>query len=94
MGNTADMTMEARFHITYGNEGISRDPRNVIPASLNYGMYSSTAFTGRCYACRQPGHSQKWCPLRKCRRCGEYGHTYDTMGMSPCMFSTRWTPCP
>lgn len=32
------------------------------------------AFFGRCFTCRYPGHSQKWCPLRFCTRCSDYGH--------------------
>ena len=34
-----------------------------------------SAFFGRCYQCACLGHSQKWCPVNKCRRCGQWGHS-------------------
>lgn len=33
-----------------------------------------SAFFGRCFHCRCLGHSQKWCPVKKCKRCGAFGH--------------------
>ena len=32
------------------------------------------SFFGRCYHCKYLGHSQKYCPLRLCKRCQRYGH--------------------
>ena len=32
-------------------------------------------FYGRCYLCFSVGHSQKWCSLKFCPRCGQFGHS-------------------
>ena len=34
-----------------------------------------SAFFGRCFHCRCLGHSQKFCPIRRCKRCGAWGHS-------------------
>ena len=31
-------------------------------------------FSGACYLCGQPKHSQNHCPLKKCGLCNSYGH--------------------
>ena len=36
---------------------------------------AAEGFLGCCYHCGQPGHSQNYCPLRRCAACGEWGHT-------------------
>ncbi len=35
---------------------------------------SSKTFYGHCYNCHYRAHSQKHCPLRRCARCGLFGH--------------------
>ena len=37
-------------------------------------------FSGACYHCDMPGHSQNQCPIRRCTQCHQYGH------------SARWCP--
>ena len=32
-------------------------------------------FTGECFLCGINGHSQNYCPLKKCESCGEFGHS-------------------
>lgn len=32
-------------------------------------------FTGNCYRCEGPNHSQHYCWLQLCQRCGNYGHS-------------------
>lgn len=34
----------------------------------------STTFFGHCHTCHYRAHSQKHCPLRRCLRCGVFGH--------------------
>lgn len=38
------------------------------------------SFSGACYHCDMPGHSQNQCPIRRCTACQQYGH------------SARWCP--
>lgn len=42
---------------------------NTMPA-LN-----TPSFFGRCFQCLYMSHSQKYCPLRMCRACNQYGHS-------------------
>jgi len=32
-------------------------------------------FQGNCYCCGASGHSQSYCPLKKCSGCGIFGHS-------------------
>jgi hypothetical protein len=32
-------------------------------------------FTGECYLCGTTGHSQNYCPLKKCDSCMQFGHS-------------------
>jgi hypothetical protein len=32
-------------------------------------------FYGNCFNCQYSSHSQKYCPLKKCLSCGEFGHS-------------------
>lgn len=45
----------------------------VTPLPNNY----NTHFKGICYLCKVPNHSQKYCPLRFCKRCCTFGHSSD-----------------
>lgn len=59
----------------HANRG--RDTLRRIPASNN------CVFYGPCFMCGQEGHSQNYCPLRKCEFCNMYGH-----GRRVCFLST------
>lgn len=59
-------TPERRFVICTGKQQPLR--RGIWPQQALSG-----AFYGRCYHCRCLGHSQKFCPLRRCRQCGGWG---------------------
>lgn len=41
-----------------------------------YRQAVTPSFYGYCYYCDYARHSQNYCPLKLCYRCGEYGHTY------------------
>lgn len=59
-------TPERRFFICTGKQQPLR--RGIWPQQALPG-----AFYGRCYHCRCLGHSQRFCPLRRCRQCGGWG---------------------
>ena len=43
--------------------------------SLSCSNNNHVSFFGKCYHCRYSAHSQKYCPLRFCKLCNEYGHS-------------------
>ena len=45
------------------------DPDNYVRRAASHSI-----FYGTCYTCLYPNHSQKFCPLRRCK-CGRWGHT-------------------
>lgn len=45
------------------------DPSNYVRRAAAHSV-----FYGTCYTCLYPNHSQKFCPLRRCK-CGRWGHT-------------------
>ena len=70
----------SRFEIEFGKDGLTPGS-NIIRGVPSYSANSlgenvgHAFFLGRCYSCRQVGHSQKWCPIQRSRTCGRYGHT-------------------
>ena len=38
-------------------------------------QFSQVRFFGRCFLCGCPGHSQRYCALKYCAHCDEYGHS-------------------
>ena len=48
-------------------------------------------FYGRCYLCFSVGHSQKWCCLKWCPRCGQFGHSAVTcMSTKPLTWKRKY----
>jgi hypothetical protein len=37
---------------------------------------NSYTFMGSCYLCKTPNHSKKYCPLRFCKKCCKFGHSF------------------
>ena len=37
--------------------------------------FGPRTFSGACYLCKTPHHSQKYCPLRFCTTCSSFGHS-------------------
>ena len=62
--------------VTYGKEPIWFS-KNDPPAPSAVPGIPVPFFFGRCFFCKQLGHSQKWCPLRQCVLCNEFGHPTD-----------------
>lgn len=69
------------YHLILGNELIGRQPlggNSVWGEPIgDEGKTSSTtsvSFFGKCFQCHYMSHSQKYCPLRLCKRCGGFGH--------------------
>ena len=65
------------YNVQLGKEHIMTD---VLPAGGDVCcMYttstSTTTFYGQCYNCHYRAHSQKHCPLSRCSRCGDFGHS-------------------
>ena len=66
-----------KYHLMIGNETIvySKTPRTQrYPPHFNSPL-QHVSFFGRCYNCKYSAHSQKYCPLRYCKKCNQYGHT-------------------
>lgn len=60
------------YHVTYGKER--------IPTSHFHHNFLIDGFTfyGRCWRCNRVGHTNKFCPLVRCRACRGYvGHATD-----------------
>lgn len=38
-------------------------------------QFSQVRFFGRCFLCGCPGHSQRYCALKYCAHCDQYGHS-------------------
>ena len=50
---------------------------DVVPAQFDMERGwcpTSTTFYGTCHNCKYRSHSQRKCPLRKCAKCGVFGH--------------------
>ena len=62
-------------------EGTRIDPGEEPPVFFRQKAYifnrkfSSATFFGRCFLCGCAGHSQRYCPLKYCAACDEYGHS-------------------
>lgn len=81
-------TIQQTYHLIMGNEPItsalslagtySYTANNVWGEPLinesNY-MQHSVSFFGRCFQCQYMSHSQKYCPLQLCAKCGKFGHS-------------------
>ena len=65
-------TDEENIYIVRGKETVKLYGEKVI----SYGFKENhSQFWGRCFLCMCPGHSQRFCPLKYCQRCDEYGHS-------------------
>lgn len=66
-------TISCDYRLHYGKEH-----QNLLPKFLIFENFPETLknnFTGCCYYCSQPCHSQNFCPIRQCNICLEYGHS-------------------
>lgn len=47
----------------------------VNSTSTSLPALNTIAFFGRCFQCHYMSHSQKYCPLRQCKTCKQWGHS-------------------
>lgn len=46
-----------------------------VTTTSDAGSLNAVSFFGRCFQCQYMAHSQKYCPLRLCKSCREFGHS-------------------
>ena len=64
------------YHLSIGKEIIQYNfTEGGGTHSLSCSNINHVSFFGKCYHCRYSAHSQKYCPLRFCKLCNEYGHS-------------------
>jgi hypothetical protein len=61
------------YNVEVGSECVDG---GVFPAQMDTGGWcpTSTTFFGSCHNCKYKSHSQRMCPIRKCAKCGLFGH--------------------
>ena len=47
-------------------------------------------FNGYCYYCDYARHSQNYCPLKLCYKCGEYGHSIKVCKKNRMKYLQNW----
>lgn len=74
------------YHLILGTEVIGKHPpggSSIWGEPIGDERKTSTtsvSFFGKCFECHYMSHSQKYCPLRMCKRCGEFGHAETVCG--------------
>ena len=65
------------YHLHVGKETIqyALPTNNASSMGLKAHPLQYVSFFGKCYHCRYSAHSQKYCPLRLCKQCKQYGHS-------------------
>ena len=65
-------TNEDNIYIVRGKEKMKHFGEKVV----SYGFKGKhSQFWGKCFLCLCSGHSQRFCPLKYCQRCDDYGHS-------------------
>lgn len=64
------------YSLTTGSESVQH-VKAVPVQHLNerQSALNAISFFGRCFQCQYMSHSQKYCPLRQCKACKQYGHS-------------------
>ena len=70
------------YFLGSGNETIQYKINSYKPQSRTTQL-QYISFFGRCYLCKYQGHSQKYCPLRRCKHCQRYGHSEHVCWKTP-----------
>lgn len=65
-------TTEDNIYVVRGKEKMKLFGEKVVTYGFK-GKHSQ--FWGKCFLCLCPGHSQRFCPLKYCQRCDDYGHS-------------------
>jgi len=73
--------VQCMYSMTHGKQRVQQDGQRPHAANLfSPGCAAATSinaisFFGRCFQCQYMSHSQKYCPLRLCKLCRQYGHS-------------------
>ena len=72
---TAPYTLIAKnVFIMHGKEETRMSGEKIVI----YNNSKVSLFWGKCFLCGCVGHSQRYCPLKYCSKCGAYGHSMVT----------------
>lgn len=87
------------YSLIVGRQRIRLGANDPAPYNLDSSIFTGTAlnsvsFYGRCFSCQYMAHSQKYCPLRQCQSCKEYGHSEIVCvpSRAPSSFSSSSSP--
>ena len=103
VGYTAPYTeIKENVFIMHGKEETKMTGEKIVI----YNNSKVSLFWGKCFLCGCVGHSQRYCPLKYCSKCGSYGHSVITCmdrgdlnlrttattggGIHPSMTSQNW----
>jgi len=64
--------------LTFLNNAVDTASSDTLVHELSMSNLNSVSFFGKCFQCQYMSHSQKYCPLRFCSTCHEYGHSETT----------------
>ena len=64
--------------LTFLNNAVDTASSDTLVHELSMSNLNSVSFFGKCFQCQYMSHSQKYCPLRFCSTCQEYGHSETT----------------
>ncbi len=67
------MSRTQQYNVVYGMDKIERP--NICTMYHYPPTKLHACFHGECFICKCKAHSQKFCPIRRCLRCGVYGHS-------------------
>lgn len=64
-----------RYSLTAGTESVHHVRSAPVQQVGSINTFNAISFFGRCFQCQYMSHSQKYCPLRQCKACKQYGHS-------------------
>jgi hypothetical protein len=65
------------------NNAVDRVASDALLHDLSMSSIHAGSFFGKCFECQYMSHSQKYCPLRLCNHCLNYGHAEITCPSKP-----------
>lgn len=63
------------FSLTHGRRLLAPQTEPTAADNMATPSLNTISFFGRCFQCHYMSHSQKYCPLRQCKTCKEFGHS-------------------
>ena len=64
-----------QYSLTVGSESVQHGRSAPVQQVPSINTLNAISFFGRCFQCQYMSHSQKYCPLRQCKACKQYGHS-------------------